>query len=54
MYGEISYDRAANELFDKYKVYDDDVKQETVKGLALLLRRNLGKTEDEKQDAHIS
>ena len=47
MFGEISYDRAADELFDKN---NDD---ETVKGLALLLRRNLGKTDDDKQDVHI-
>ena len=26
MYGEISYDRAANEHFAKYRVYDEDDK----------------------------
>ena len=49
VYGEISYDRAVNELFEK----NEDVVEENkdaAKGLALLYRAELKKTDDMKQD----
>lgn len=44
MYGDISYDRAINEIFAEDEKTDED------KAMALLLRQELKKTEDEKQD----
>ena len=46
-YGEISFDRAANELFAE-KVDVPEEQKDEAKGMALLFRSELKKTEDVK------
>ena len=53
MYGEISYERAAREIFDG-KEGQDSAERQRQKGMALLLRRELGKTDDAQEDEALT
>ena len=55
MYGEISFDRAANEIFEeKEEGSKAQEKLDEAKGMALLYRSGLKKTDDQKQDELIT